>query len=75
MVEDQRQLLALLPEARRVLHHPTLTASEKCQHLLTLLEVLDRAIAHEHAREAFERAAAFVGLRRWAERAYQEFRA
>jgi hypothetical protein len=75
MDEDQGQLLALLPEGRLILHHPSLSAGEKGERLLTLLETLDRAIAHEHAREAYEWAAAFVGLRRWVERACQEFRA
>jgi hypothetical protein len=75
MVEDQGQLLQLLPEGRRILHYPGLSAEEKCGHFLTLLELLDGAIAHEHAREAYEWAAAFVELRRWVERAYQEFRA
>lgn len=46
MAEGQWQLLAL----HRILHHPALRAKEKGARLLTLPEVLERAIAHEHAR-------------------------
>jgi hypothetical protein len=74
MVKDQGRVAALVPEGRVILHHPGLSAREKGEELLDLLDAFDRAIELEHRRAGVDREAILLHLRRPVEWAYQEFR-